>query len=127
MKIHHIGYLVKKLEKAQVAFENLGYAVKQDVVLDEYRQAKIMFLEKDGYVIELVSPVSKESVVADLMKKLDQRFSEKYGEGTYLRWVSWSVANQWDINDSHDPGSGIRYGEHEKARYGQINYNPYLP
>ena len=67
------------------------------------------------------------SFPADLMKKLDQRFSEKYGEGTYLRWVSWSVANQWDINDSHDPGSGIRYGEHEKARYGQINYNPYLP
>jgi methylmalonyl-CoA/ethylmalonyl-CoA epimerase len=70
MKIHHIGYLVKKIDKAIKAFEGLGYVLTQDVMLDEYRQANICFLEKDGYAIELVSPVSKESVVADLMKKL---------------------------------------------------------
>lgn len=69
MKIHHIGYLVKKIEKAISAFENLGFILTQEIVLDEYRQANICFLKKDGYVVELVSPVSKESVVADLMKK----------------------------------------------------------
>lgn len=70
MKIHHVGYLVKKLEKALKAFYDLGYVMTQEVVLDEYRQARICFLEKDGYVIELVSPVSKDSVVANLMKKM---------------------------------------------------------
>ncbi len=70
MKVHHIGYLVKKIDKAKKAFENLGYVVTQDTVLDEYRQVNICFLEKDGYAIELVSPASKESVVSNLMKKL---------------------------------------------------------
>lgn len=69
MRIHHVGYLVKKIEKAIKAFEGLGYTLTQGIVLDEYRKANICFLEKDGYVIELVSPVSKDSVVADLMKK----------------------------------------------------------
>ncbi len=70
MKVHHIGYLVKKIEKAEKAFQELGYTVKQAVLLDEFRQVQICFMEKDGYIVELVSPVSKESVVSGLMKKL---------------------------------------------------------
>ena len=70
MKIHHVGYLVKKMDKAVAAFEQLEYVKKQDIVLDEFRKVQICFLEKDGYVIELVSPISKESVVYNLMKKL---------------------------------------------------------
>lgn len=70
MRIHHLGYLVKKIDKAIKAFEALGYSITQQTILDEYRQANICFLEKDGYVVELVSPVSKESVVADLIKRL---------------------------------------------------------
>ena len=70
MKIHHIGYLVKKLDKAISAFVHLGYEMFQEKVFDEYRQTNLCFLKKDGYVIELVSPVSKESVVYGLLKKL---------------------------------------------------------
>ena len=70
MKIHHVGYLVKKIDKAIKAFEGLGYVVTQETMLDEFRQVNICFLEKDGYAIELVSPASKESVVSNLMKKL---------------------------------------------------------
>ena len=70
MKIHHIGYLVKKIDRSIKIFEELGFTLTKDIVLDEYRQADICFLEKEGYVVELVSPVSKESVVAQLMKEL---------------------------------------------------------
>jgi methylmalonyl-CoA/ethylmalonyl-CoA epimerase len=70
MRIHHVGYLVKKLDKALKAFLDLGYSIRQDIVFDEYRQVNICFLEKDGYVVELVSPASKESVVSELMKKI---------------------------------------------------------
>ena len=69
MKVHHVGYLVKKIDKAILAFEELGYKLTKGVVLDEYRKVNICFLEKDGYKIELVSPMSKDSVVAELMKK----------------------------------------------------------
>ena len=70
MKIHHIGYLVKKIDKAKDEFKNIGYTVLQEDVYDDDRQINICFMEKDGYVIELVSPTSKESTVAGLMKKL---------------------------------------------------------
>lgn len=69
LKIHHIGYLVKKLEKAKTTFESLGYLVEQDTVRDEIRKVDICFLIKDGYRVELVSPFSEESVVSGLMKK----------------------------------------------------------
>lgn len=70
MKVHHIGYLVKKIDKAINVFKGLGYELIQDVVQDDYRKVDICFLEKDGYKIELVSPISKDSVVSELIKKL---------------------------------------------------------
>lgn len=69
LKIHHIGYLVKKIQKAKKTFESLGYLVEQDIVRDEIRKVDICFLIKDGYRVELVSPFSGDSVVAGLLKK----------------------------------------------------------
>ncbi len=70
MKINHIGYLVKNLDKSLNAFLKLGYKIKQKTILDEYRQIKICFIEKNGYVIELVTPISKTSIVSKLIKKI---------------------------------------------------------
>lgn len=70
MTIHHIGYLVKKLERARKAFEALGYAVEQETVRDESRGIDILFLSKDGYRIELVSPYSSDSVVSGIVPRL---------------------------------------------------------
>ncbi len=69
LKIHHIGYLVKKIDQAKRTFESLGYRVEQDTVYDDIRKVDICFLVKDGYRVELVSPVSPDSVVANLIKK----------------------------------------------------------
>ena len=68
MKIHHIGYLVKRLEKAAAELEKLGYVRQGEVTDDTYRKVDILFLEKDGYVVELVSPNAPDSVVSGLMK-----------------------------------------------------------
>lgn len=69
LKIHHIGYLVKKMDKAIASFTGLGYQITQQTLRDDIRKVDICFLEKDSYLIELVSPVSEDSVVAGLMKK----------------------------------------------------------
>lgn len=68
MRIHHIGYLVKKIDKAKATFASIGFSVKREIIYDQIRDVNILFVEKDGYMIELVSPCSKESVVAHLMK-----------------------------------------------------------
>lgn len=69
LKIHHIGYLVKKQDRAKQTFRALGYRVEQDTVYDDIRKVDISFLVKDGYRVELVSPVSPDSVVANLIRK----------------------------------------------------------
>lgn len=69
MRIHHIGYLVKKIDKAVLAFKDLGYEIEKSVIFDEYRQIDICFMVKDRYRIELVSPKNKDSVVYGLLKK----------------------------------------------------------
>ena len=69
MYIHHIGYLVKKIDEARGVFAELGYTEQKSVIYDEYRGIFVLFIEKDGYTIELVSPGPEESVVSGLIKK----------------------------------------------------------
>ena len=70
LKIHHIGYLVRKKDAARAAFEDLGYRVRADWVRDESRGIDISFIEKDGTCIELVSPYRKDSDVSGLLQRM---------------------------------------------------------
>lgn len=49
---------------------SLGYEPEGEVVYDPLRDIDILFMVNGQYRIELVSPKSKESVVADTLKKL---------------------------------------------------------
>lgn len=60
MRVEHIGYAVKNIEKSITAFQKMGYEFGM-VINDEDRNIKIAFGCMDGYKIELVSPLSKES------------------------------------------------------------------
>ncbi len=69
MKIDHIGYAVKNIDKAKKSLETIGYAF-DDVVEDFDRNIYISFGEMDGYRIELVSPISAGSPVDMQLSKL---------------------------------------------------------
>lgn len=69
MRVHHIGYLVKKMDKAIPQFESLGFVSEGDIVYDKIRDIDIMFMVNGEYRIELVSPKSEKSVTWDLLKK----------------------------------------------------------
>ena len=69
MKINHIGYLVSNLKKAMHEFQKLGYKTASVITHDTNRLVDICFMQMDGYLIELVSPYDKDSVVAGLLKK----------------------------------------------------------
>ena len=62
MKIDHIGYAVKNIEKAKKSMEILGYTF-EDTVEDIERNIYIAFGEMDGYRVELISPMSMGSPV----------------------------------------------------------------
>lgn len=70
MKVHHIGYLIKDINNAVQEFQNLGYKIYSETSYDTYRDIDICFMEKDGYLVELISPKSEKSVVYNLLKKI---------------------------------------------------------
>lgn len=70
MKIDHIGYAVKRMDRAVRSFEKLGF-VFESIIDDTDRNVRLMFGENDGYRIELVAPLdkTKESPVDQYLSK----------------------------------------------------------
>ena len=69
LHVHHIGYLIKNIERARDAFSTLGFQVEQDVVYDHDRDIDILFMKNaEEYRIELVMPKSDSSVVSRMAK-----------------------------------------------------------
>lgn len=62
MKIDHIGYAVKNIDKSRKVFEALGF-IFEEMIEDKQRNLYLQFGKKDGYRIELVAPIKKGSVV----------------------------------------------------------------
>ena len=56
MKIHHIGYAVKDIEKSKKSFQQIGYRDEGNIVIDRARSIKILFMENDGQRVELIEP-----------------------------------------------------------------------
>ena len=69
MEIHHVGYLVKNIEESEKEFFSFGYQVEKPKQYDELRKLYIEFLVNDGYRLELVEPVSEESVYYNLLHR----------------------------------------------------------
>ena len=69
MKIDHIGYAVKNIDKAKKSMEALGYTF-EDTVKDTDRNIYIAFGELDGYRVELVSPIDNGSPIDAHLSKI---------------------------------------------------------
>jgi len=68
MKIHHIGYLVKKLGRSEEAFSKIGFTVEKEAVYDHIRDVNISFMLNGEYRVELIEPASKDSPLYPLLK-----------------------------------------------------------
>lgn len=69
MKIDHIGYAVKDIDKAKSIFEKLGYVFGQTIT-DIARNIRISFGEMGEYRIELVAPISSGSPVDNYLANI---------------------------------------------------------
>ncbi len=58
MKIDHIGYAVKRIDRAKASFEKLGFSFER-VIEDYDRNVNLVFGNNGGYRIELISPLDK--------------------------------------------------------------------
>lgn len=69
MKIHHVGYLAKSIEKSRKKFLELGYEVERPEKYDEIRKINIEFLVNGDYRVELIQPMSEDSPMYPLLKR----------------------------------------------------------
>ena len=69
MKIDHIGYAVKNIDKAKKSMEALGY-IFEETVEDTDRNIYIAFGKMNEYRVELVAPVSAGSPVDMHLSKI---------------------------------------------------------
>lgn len=112
MKIHHIGYLVKKIEKAISAFTDLGYIVEKETIYDSYRDIDICFLIKDGYRVELVSPKSKNSVVYEMYKNTgNSPYHICYETDDPESDIKWLLDNNYILCDEKHPAVALENRE----------------
>ncbi len=69
MRIDHIGYAVKNIDKVRGRFESLGY-IFDEKLEDLSREFYIQFGMRDGYRIGLVSPIESSSPVDRILSAI---------------------------------------------------------
>lgn len=70
MKIHHIGYAVKNLEATLDLFLKLGYELVSGQIRDEKRLVEIAFVQLNGTMVELISPMRDDSPISNYLSKI---------------------------------------------------------
>lgn len=69
MKVDHIGYAVKNIDKAKRSLEALGYEF-EPTIEDKDRNIFLCFGELDGYRVELVAPTGENTPVDMHLSKI---------------------------------------------------------
>ena len=90
MKIDHIGYAVKRIDRAITAFQKLGFDF-DPVIEDTDRNVKLAFGVKCGYRIELVAPLNKK-----LESPVDQYLSKSVGTPYHFCYESENLDKEID-------------------------------
>jgi len=74
-RVDHVGYAVRDIEQAQKQFEELGFMRDGEIVDDEARHVRLLFMHLGEYTIELVAPLREGSPIDGFLKSI--------GSGTY--------------------------------------------
>jgi catechol 2,3-dioxygenase-like lactoylglutathione lyase family enzyme len=66
--VHHVGFVVREFSPAEAYFKELGYERLSSPVRDDYQQADVVFMHRQGSAVaepllELIQPVSPDSKV----------------------------------------------------------------
>ena len=71
MKFHHLGIIVKNLEKSLIQLENLLGANKiSKVIIDKTWGVKIIFIQnKKNMIFEIIQPLNKKSPITNALNK----------------------------------------------------------
>ena len=112
MKVHHVGYLVKRIDNAIECLGRLGYCKESEIVYDDIREIDVCFLVKDGYRIELVSPLSNSSVVFGLFKQYrNSPYHICYETDKFEADIAELCANGYTLIEEPQPAPAFEHGK----------------
>ena len=63
MKVHHMGIIVKDLEKNVVLYTKFGFDVVSNIVVDNVQQNRVVFLQNQNLKVELIEPLNEKSSI----------------------------------------------------------------
>jgi len=66
MKIHHVGIVVKNIDKY---LNNMPFKIVLNDVYDEIQKARLVLIEFDNAYLELIEPKEKDSFTYNFLKK----------------------------------------------------------
>ena len=69
MKVHHIGYAVKDIQKGIGLFKVLGFEKSGDNLEDLNRKVSLQLMKNNNLIIELVAPIGKESPLTSFIER----------------------------------------------------------
>ncbi len=69
MKIHHIGYAVRDIQKGIGLFEVLGFEKSGDTLKDLNRKVSLQLMKNNDLIVELVAPTGKESPLYSFIER----------------------------------------------------------
>ena len=69
IEIDHLGYAVNDIDKSIKLFNELGYEITSELVTDDKRSVKIIFMQRGNLKIELISPINENSPINNYLKK----------------------------------------------------------
>lgn len=99
MKMHHIGYYVRNIERSKNKYEELGFKISsrvgnQEIQYDYNRNIKILFLENgsDDCMIELIE-------LLDEKKPSPVDFIKKGSAGNYSESIPYHICYEVDDID----------------------------
>ena len=101
INIDHIGYAVSDIDRSLKLFLKLGYEKLSDLVIDEIRDVKVVFIKHGNLKIELISPISEKSPINGYLKK----------NGNTLYHICYLVS---DINDTIEKLKNLKFRLIEK-------------
>jgi hypothetical protein len=61
MKVHHVGIVVKDIEKACVLHHGLGYVQVGSIIEDNVQHNRLFFLKNGELLVELIEPINSSS------------------------------------------------------------------
>lgn len=66
--VHHVGYLVKNIDKSIDVMKAIGFCVKKNKIYDPDRKAYICFIDGNGVIYEFIQPC-KDSEIYQLLRQ----------------------------------------------------------